>query len=117
MSCNERGMKTCLRLALSALLMGASLTVLADQPGPYDGFIKQVQEKLNALGFDAGPVNGDFSAKTQAALAQYQLSMLLPASGVPDDDTLLELGIDPAQRFVEANGLPDQDSAAAGGTR
>jgi len=115
-SCNERGMKTCLRLVVSALILGAPLPVLADA-GPYDAFIKQVQEKLNGLGFDAGPVNGDFSAKTQAALAQYQLSLLLPASGVPDDETLLELGIDPAQRFVEANGESDRDNAAAGGTR
>jgi peptidoglycan hydrolase-like protein with peptidoglycan-binding domain len=121
-------MKT-FHLLTGALLIGACLPALADppvgaanaprmtSPGPYDDFTKQVQEKLNGLGFDAGPVNGDFGAKTQAALAQYQLSMLLPASGVPDDGTLLELGIDPARRFVEADSLPERDSAAAGGTR
>ncbi len=86
-------------------------------PGPYGEFVKQIQEKLNGLGFDAGPVNGDFGAKTQAALAQYQLSMLLPASGVPDDGTLLELGIDPAERFAQANAAPDRDNAAAGGSQ
>ena len=43
-------------------------------PGPYDDFIKQVQQKLNALGFDAGPVNGDFGAKTQSALEASALS-------------------------------------------
>ena len=55
--------------------------------------IKQVQQKLHQQGFDAGPVNGDFGAKTQAALAQFQLSRVLPASGALDDQTLAELGV------------------------
>jgi peptidoglycan hydrolase-like protein with peptidoglycan-binding domain len=62
-------------------------------PGPYSGFIGRVQEKLLALGFDAGPVNGDFGEKTQAALAQFQLSRTIPASGQLDDQTLAELGV------------------------
>jgi peptidoglycan hydrolase-like protein with peptidoglycan-binding domain len=60
---------------------------------PYTGFVSRVQEKLRALGFDAGPVNGDFGAKTQAALAQFQLSNALPASGQLDERTLAELGV------------------------
>lgn len=42
----------------------------------------------------AGPVNGDFDGKTQAALAQFQLSRDLPASGQLDDRTAAELGVD-----------------------
>jgi peptidoglycan hydrolase-like protein with peptidoglycan-binding domain len=67
---------------------------LASPDGPYDDFIKQVQQSLHAAGFDAGPVNGDFGIKTQAALAQYQLSQLLPASGALDDKTLAALGVE-----------------------
>lgn len=62
-------------------------------PGPYTDFLSAVQERLNALGFDAGPVNGDFGEKMQAALAQFQLSRAIPASGQLDDQTLSELGI------------------------
>lgn len=62
-------------------------------PDPYSGFISKVQEKLRELGFDAGPVNGDFGGKTQAALAQFQLSRAIPASGQLDDQTLAELGV------------------------
>ena len=72
---------------------------------PYTGFISQVQEKLRALGFDAGPVNGNFGSKTQAALAQFQLSRTIPASGALDDLTLEELGVE-----------QQKGSAAAGGT-
>jgi peptidoglycan hydrolase-like protein with peptidoglycan-binding domain len=95
-----------------ALLFGAPGAIAADPftslhpeeayPDPekpvsqdqYFGFISQVQEKLRALGFDAGPANGDFGAKTQAALAQFQLSRTIPASGQLDDATLAELGIE-----------------------
>jgi peptidoglycan hydrolase-like protein with peptidoglycan-binding domain len=66
-------------------------------PGPEAEFIKQVQEKLHDRGFDAGPVNGAFGHKTQAALAQFQLATLLPASGALDARTLLELGVERPQ--------------------
>ena len=55
---------------------------------PYTGFISRVQEKLRQLGFDAGPPNGDFGAKTQTALGQFQLANGLPVSGQLDDRTL-----------------------------
>jgi len=74
--------------------------------GPYAGFISGVQVKLRELGFDAGPVNGDFGEKTQAALAQFQLSRAIPAGGQLDDQTLAELGL---ARDADA-------SAGAGGT-
>lgn len=63
-------------------------------PSPYSGMISRVQEKLLELGFDAGPVNGDLGEKTQAALAQFQLSRIIPAGGQLDDRTLAELGIE-----------------------
>ena len=62
-------------------------------PDPYSGFITKVQEKLRELGFDAGPPNGDFGAKTQTALGQFQLANGLPVSGQLDDRTLAELGV------------------------
>ena len=62
-------------------------------PGEHADFIRQVQTRLHERGFDAGPVNGDFGAKTQAALAQFQISTSLPASGMLDERTLRELGM------------------------
>jgi peptidoglycan hydrolase-like protein with peptidoglycan-binding domain len=63
------------------------------QSGPHAELISRVQERLRALGFDAGPVNGYFGEKTQAALAQFQLSVPLPASGQLDEATLAHLGV------------------------
>jgi peptidoglycan hydrolase-like protein with peptidoglycan-binding domain len=56
---------------------------------------KRVQERLRQLGLYDGPVNGDFGSNTQAALAQFQLSVPLPASGMLDGETLAALGIAP----------------------
>lgn len=63
-------------------------------PDPYAEINKLVQEKLQAIGLYDGPVNGDFGFNTQAALAQFQLSVLLPASGMLDDQTLAALGVE-----------------------
>ena len=63
-------------------------------PGPYTERVKSVQRKLHASGFDAGPVNGEIDAKSQAAIAQFQLSRQLPASGMLDAATLAELEVD-----------------------
>jgi peptidoglycan hydrolase-like protein with peptidoglycan-binding domain len=68
--------------------------VEASAPGPHGELISRVQQKLLDLGFDAGPVNGDFGEKTQAALAQFQLSRVIPAGGQLDDQTLGELGVE-----------------------
>jgi peptidoglycan hydrolase-like protein with peptidoglycan-binding domain len=62
-------------------------------PSEYSGLITEVQKKLRALGFDAGPPNGDFGEKTQAALAQFQLSRTIPASGQLDEETLYQLDV------------------------
>jgi peptidoglycan hydrolase-like protein with peptidoglycan-binding domain len=64
-------------------------------PGPYSVLYEAVQWKLRDLGFDAGPINGDLGPKTQAAIAQFQKSRDLPVSGMLDERTLDELGVQP----------------------
>jgi len=64
-------------------------------PDPYAEINKLVQEKLQGIGLYDGPVNGDFGFNTQAALAQFQLSVPLPASGMLDEQTLAALGLQP----------------------
>ncbi len=94
---------------------------------PYADLNKQVQEKLQALGFYNGPVNGDFGPYTQAALAQFQLSVPVPASGMLDEHTIAALGIErEATASVGASQQPaadqpeqpaaQQDGSAQGGT-
>jgi membrane-bound lytic murein transglycosylase B len=86
----------------------ANSTAQAGADDPYADLVKQVQEKLQANGFDAGPVDGTFNPKTQAALAQYQRLSTLPVSGALDDETLLALGVDRAPTPPE--GAPQDGS-------
>jgi peptidoglycan hydrolase-like protein with peptidoglycan-binding domain len=121
-----------LRRFAAALLLTAPLAVGAAEPftslhpeealpdpvgqpsvDAYTGFVSRVQEKLRELGFNAGPVNGDFGTKTQAALAQFQLSRAIPASGQLDDRTLAELGVerDVAQASAGASAAASEQRA------
>lgn len=43
--------------------------------------VAQVQGKLDRKGYNAGPANGQFSARTKAAIAQYQRDNRLPVTG------------------------------------
>ena len=65
----------------------------ATSPDDYVELIKRVQLTLHLHGFDPGPVNGLDEGRTQAALAQFQLSRSLPASGSVDEQTLKALGV------------------------
>jgi hypothetical protein len=80
-------------VALALALALAAPAALAAEETPYINFIKRVQIRLHELGFDPGPINGDYSGQTQAALAQFQLSRLLPVSGNLDEATVLVLDV------------------------
>ena len=88
---------------------------------PYEDLLKQVQEKLRKNGFDAGPANGAYSTKMQAALAQFQLANSLPVSGAIDDATLLALDVDrvpsnaPEAAERDASGAPEKAERDASG--
>jgi peptidoglycan hydrolase-like protein with peptidoglycan-binding domain len=90
-------------LAGAALALSSS-AFAADSPA--ETTIKLVQEQLHHLGFYTGRIDGSLAGDAQAALAQFQLSRNLPASGGLDDETLAALGV---QREQDA-------SAAAGGS-
>jgi peptidoglycan hydrolase-like protein with peptidoglycan-binding domain len=55
--------------------------------------LKVVQQRLQAEGVYAGPVDGELNAQTEAALRQYQQKRGIPTSGTPDEATLKELQI------------------------
>jgi peptidoglycan hydrolase-like protein with peptidoglycan-binding domain len=54
--------------------------------------IRQVQEALQARGFDPGPVDGVLGPRTQQAVRHYQDRYGIKASGNIDNQTLYALG-------------------------
>jgi peptidoglycan hydrolase-like protein with peptidoglycan-binding domain len=66
--------------------------------------LKLVQQRLQAEGVYAGPVDGELNAQTEAALRRYQQKQGIPPSGAPDEQTLKELQIElPASRQGTGN--------------
>ena len=51
------------------------------------GDIQVAQEHLRAFGYDPGPVQGVFTAQTQAAVEAYQARYGLPVTGLLDEAT------------------------------
>jgi peptidoglycan hydrolase-like protein with peptidoglycan-binding domain len=61
------------------------------------GDIQVAEARLKGFGFDPGPVDGVFTAQTQAAVRAFQARYGLPVSGLLDRPTReeLRLGVDP----------------------
>ena len=55
------------------------------------GEVQVAEAHLQAFGFDPGPVDGIFTAQTQAALRAFQARYGLPVSGLLDRPTRREL--------------------------
>jgi|GEM_PF-466331 len=54
---------------------------------------KAIQTLLNAAGFDPGTPDGQWGPGSRNAMADYQASVGLPATGAPDRETLVKMGI------------------------
>lgn len=63
-------------------------------PTAYDSStIRAVQQALNARGFNAGPIDGQWGAATQDAVRRFQQVSNLPATGDLTPSTLSALGV------------------------
>jgi peptidoglycan hydrolase-like protein with peptidoglycan-binding domain len=70
-----------------------------------EGEIQLAEQKLKDFGFDPGPVDGVFTAQTEAALRAFQERRRIPVSGILDDPT----------RRVLLRGLDGPGGTASGG--
>ena len=50
--------------------------------GSNDLAVRDLQEALKVLGFDPGPVDGVFGARTESAVKKFQQAREIPADGV-----------------------------------
>lgn len=92
--------------ALQALLKdpgnveyAGSIKQLVNNGGPYTELhvgskgpaVKEMQQKLKEAGFDPGPIDGAFGAKTKAAVEAYQKANGLKVDAIAGPETLGEL--------------------------
>ena len=76
--------------------------------------VLKAQARLNALGFSVGTPDGSIGPRSKAAIARYQASKRLPATGDLDAETLSALGVDrgpaPAQAPIAPAASPVKNS-------
>jgi peptidoglycan hydrolase-like protein with peptidoglycan-binding domain len=78
-----------------SLAPSSSLAPSAPAADRFDDPKKQVQQRLKDLGHYGGLVDGELGAETRAAVARFQRSVPLPASGHLDEKTMAALGLPP----------------------
>jgi len=73
----------------------ATTTTYSSTPAPgYNAaMVRDVQQALNAKGYNAGPADGQFGPSTRDALRRFQQTSGLPQTGEPDGQTLSALGV------------------------
>lgn len=76
--------------------------------------IKQVQQKLNDQGYDAGPVDGKSGPKTKEALRKFQQKEGIQPTGQVDQKTLAALGV---QGQGSGQGGAASGGSSSGGTQ
>jgi peptidoglycan hydrolase-like protein with peptidoglycan-binding domain len=99
---------------------GAAAGASASQMQHDQSTVRQAQERLNQLGYDAGAPDGIWGPQTEAALKQYQEKQGLTPSGELDQRTIAELGLDSVGDGVAAGasstadkpGMADKPGAA-----
>ncbi|MGM9507777.1 peptidoglycan-binding protein [Larkinella sp. GY13] len=70
--------------------------------------VVRLQEKLKALGFNPGKIDGDFGTGTEAAVIAFQRSEGLLADGIVGLKTLRALGFEPTPEAVAADSVLPQ---------
>lgn len=79
------------------------------QPGERSQNVMAMQEALNIKSSAGLKVDGDFGAKTRAAVSVFQKSLGLPGTGVPGEKTIKALDLEIAKLFPPTTGAdPDE---------
>ena len=76
-------------------------------------FVRQVQSKLNAAGYEVGPADGVWGPRTQQALTAYQRDMGLEANGALSSEVATSMQIQPPGE-PQAAGVPPASTPQSG---
>lgn len=88
--------------APAAEIAVANLPQSAPQPSPDPVLVALIQDQLDRAGYDPGPIDGRFGARTQGALMAFERDAGLPVTGQPSHAALAALD----QRLANWNAAP-----------
>ncbi len=77
----------------NSIVADSLMEVAAVRKGDSGSKVKEIQRKLNELGFSVGNVDGIFGSKTLAAVKKFQKSRGLTVDGIVGTNTAKALGI------------------------
>ena len=100
------GPETWAALVEAGYRLGERRLLYLRQPMLRGDDVAELQQRLSALGFDTGRVDGIFGEHTAAALAEFQRNVGLPVDGILGVETLHEL-----QRVTPRHAEPELVSA------
>ncbi|MEO3433283.1 peptidoglycan-binding protein [Inquilinus sp. CAU 1745] len=78
--------------------------------------VREIQQSLNALGYDAGVPDGLMGPATRSAIQAFQSDRGLPATGQPSPDLVTTLRGQGSGQFAGSGGLVMSDGASQRGT-
>jgi hypothetical protein len=65
------------------------------------GVVRQVQERLQGLGLYSGGIDGDYGPGTRQAIEAFQKQRNIPVTGIPDQQTLVEIMYQPERQQAQ----------------
>ena len=79
---------------------------------------KEIEQALQNKGFEPGSVDGVIDAQTQSAILQFQRDKNLPATGMMDEQTAKQLGVEimPSSSKKQSSERSGRQSSSEGGT-
>jgi peptidoglycan hydrolase-like protein with peptidoglycan-binding domain len=83
------------------------------QKGSKGDDVLEIQKKLQAKGFDPGPIDGIFGSKTDSAVRRFQEANKLQVDGIVGPETGGALGISAAREAAAAGGALADRAAQA----
>ena len=81
-------------LKVIVVLMSLAVLSPAVVHAGYDPAVKEVQQKLDELGFEPGPIDGYWGKRTADAIKAYQRSQGFAETGKLDKKTAMALGVE-----------------------
>ena len=113
------GKSLCILLSITIIIcIGATFKINADKNeaqqvlsrlGSRGDEVRRIQNKLKALGFFNGTVDGIYGVKTQRAVRNFQKSVGITADGVAGQKTLLYMGLSSGDSGSNTGGYSSSD--------
>ncbi|CAA7626508.1 peptidoglycan-binding protein [Magnetospirillum sp. UT-4] len=101
--------------ALAAGMQSQSGMQGGQQSSMSEDTVRQMQQQLQAQGYEVGQVDGIWGPRSRQALMNFQRDQNLPATGSPDQQSMAALGVESDSQQAEMPGQGEMQDMPEGG--